>query len=268
MAEEWMPIALGTLDDVWRTLVDLQAKGWLCRGHSRFRGGLIPSIDRGPRECLARAEKVRLERQSIDLFRSTARFFADPGEQGAMFDDFITLMVLRHYGVPPRLLDWSASPYVATYFAVGDDDQHDGELWAFDRPTYEQVGKSQWLRWPQTTTDRSGKDDKFDAKLTAFLIKEPPDWFIAAWYPQGFPRQNAQQGWYTATARFGVDHANAIDELLADASHRQRYVFRSELKAGLRTALREQHGIWRGSLFPDSAGAADTAHELFRARGV
>jgi hypothetical protein len=120
--------------------------------------------------------------------------------------------------------------------------------------------------YPETTTDGSGDDSKFDAKLTMFRVEEPPDWFICVFYPTGFPRQNAQAGAYSLTARFGRNHADAIADLLADASRHQRYIVAASLKPKLRTVLREGHGVWRGSLFPDSAGAAGTAEEVFRNR--
>jgi hypothetical protein len=177
-------------------------------------------------------------------------------------DDIVALMVLRHYEVPTRILDWSMSPYVAAYFAVCNHNSEDGEIWSFDEPLYEQMGKKQWEKWPETTSDGSGDPSKFAAELTAFTLKEPPDWFVCHFYT-GFHRQNAQAGAYTITARFGRDHAVAIANLLSDCSYFHRYVIRAELKATLRQTLREEHGIWRGSLFPDSAGAAVTAATVF-----
>jgi hypothetical protein len=195
MSRDWNTTVLASLPEALGVLADLHRKAWLWRGQAKTHGCFVPSIDRDPRSAFTRLRKLELERQSIDLFRRTARFFSTEGEKGALSDDIIALMVLRHYGVPTRLLDWSRSPYVAAYFAVCDKDKDtkDGEIWSFDEHEYEQAGKAQWRRWPETTKDRSGDPDKIDAKLTAFTTEEPADWFICAFYEPGFPRQNARK---------------------------------------------------------------------------
>jgi hypothetical protein len=261
MPSEWKMTSVTTVDELLADLHALRAQRWFFRGHARAYGTLLPSIDRPPLQTLSRAAKLALERQSIETFRASARDFASAGERGAMSDDFVALMVLRHYGTPTRLLDWSASPFVAAHFAACGHDDLDGELWAFDEPLYEVKGLEQWAKWPQTTVRGNGVD--FAAGLTAFLVEEPPDWFICAFYPTGFPRQLAQAGHYSMTARFSRDHADAIAGLLGDGDHCRRYVVPSSLKPALRAVLRERHGIWRGALYPDSAGAAETAAELF-----
>ena len=259
MTDGWDSTCLTDEGEAQRVFLDLRGKRWLCRGQAKQYGGLVPSIDRNPRDGLSRVEKLTLERRSIDLFRSTARFFADAGEQGALHDDIVALMVLRHYGVPSRILDWSWSPWVAVYFSVEKHDAEDGEVWAFDEPLYERKGTEQWKRWPETTSD-----GKFAAGLTAFRVEEPPDWFICGFYLPGFHRQNAQESVYTMTARFGRAHDAAIARLLADRTRYHRYIITAKLKPALREALRERHGVWHGSLFPDSAGAAETAGTVFR----
>src|SRR5262249_27040496 len=90
-----------------------------------------------------------------------------------------------------------------------------------------------------------------------------PDWIICNFYHPGFPRQNAQEGAYPLTARFGRDHSEKIAELLDDPSRCHLYVIPSTLKVRLRNLLRERYGIWRGALFPDTAGAAETANAVF-----
>ena len=258
----WKPTILTTEAEALELLLELSGRGWLYRGQPERFDGLIPSIDRKPLEHLSRAEKLSLERQSINLFRSNARFFSHPGEEAALVDDVIALMVLRHYGVPTRLLDWSRSPYVAAYFAVSENDSEDGEIWAFDEPLYEKNGKQQWRDHPETTADGSGDPDRFRAELTAFK-ENSPDWFICPFYPTGFHRQNAQDGAYSCTSQFGRDHAEAVARLLKDDSRYHLYIIPARLKAKVRTLLRERHGVWHGSLFPDSAGAAKRRRRSF-----
>jgi hypothetical protein len=126
-------------------------------------------------------------------------------------DPVIALMVLRHYGVPTRLLDWSISPFVAAFFAVSAHDTQDGEIWAFSHDDYAREGKLQWRDRPETTSDGSGDDDKFEAGLTAFSLTEPPDWIIVGWYPEGLEglrnRLRAEPGLLPIwrNSRFGFD---------------------------------------------------------------
>jgi hypothetical protein len=263
MTFSWTPCPLATERQVFDVLAELRGKAWLCRGQSAIHPDLVPSIDRDRLKTLPRPEKLNLELQSIKLFQETAHFFSHQGEQLSLNDEVVALMVLRHYGVPTRLLDWSLSPHIAAYFSLCANEKEDGAIWTFDERLYEQEGKKQWERWKQTTSDLSGHPDKFRAQLTMF-DNDPPDWFICGFYRPGFHRQNKQEGAYTLTARFGRSHADKIAELLGDPSRYQLYLIGHELKPAIRRVLFEKYGIWRGSLYPDSAGAAETARRVFR----
>jgi FRG domain len=260
MSNSWRHENLTTEGEIFSCLAELQGKGWCCRGQSQH-WPLLPKIDRGKREGHAPIEKLKLERESIDIFRATAKFFS-PGEHNSLVDDNIALAVLRHYGVPTRFLDWTTSPHVAAYFAVCDNDKEDGEVWSFDSFQYEDRGKEQWKSQPETTTDHSGHHEKFKAQLTQFSTTGKYDWIICMSYPEGFHRQKAQKGLYTLSAQFGRDHADLMAKLLDNSSYYCRYVICKTLKPKLRQRLREDHDIWRGSLFPDAAGAAETVLEV------
>jgi len=45
-------------------------------------------------------------------------------------DYFAWLFLAQHYGLPTRLLDWSENPLVSLYFAVSDQKEKDGCIWA------------------------------------------------------------------------------------------------------------------------------------------
>lgn len=261
MPAEWGTTTLNSVDEVLATLVELRGKNWLCRGQAQSDHSLVPTIDRDALAGRPRPEKLALERSSINTFRSIARYFADEGERGALVVDTITLMLLRHHGVTTRLLDWTASPFVAAYFAARKHDSANGAIWAFDQRRYEDKGAQQWRDWPETTVNSNGRD--FRAELTAFRVDEPPNWFVCTFYSVGFPRQRAQDGAYSMTARFDRDHADAIRDLLGGEQFHHRYVIAAGIKKDLRVALREQHGISEGALYPDSAGAARIAGEVF-----
>src|SRR5215813_824398 len=103
MSDNWNSTILNSEAEVGQLLIELRGKRWLCRGQSKPYGTLVPSLDREERRHLSRQEKLIFERRSIDIFRSTARYFSDQGEQNALKNDIIALMVLRHHEVPTRL---------------------------------------------------------------------------------------------------------------------------------------------------------------------
>lgn len=259
MYNGWEQTILSSVNEVRDELLNLKRQNWVCRGQSRNFGELVPSIDRGFNKSWSRMGQIVRELKSLNYIKSNSQIFTDPREKFSKEDPIIALMILQHYGIPTRLLDWSDSPWVALYFAVMDNDNEDCEVWAFNYTLYGEAGSEQWKKWPENTVDGSGNRYKFDAKLTAFCLKEPQPWIICSIYPNGFLRQDAQHGLYTMTARFGIDHGLMLKELLKDLIQFHVYVIKAELKYTLRQILRDEYKIDHGSLFPESEGVAEIA---------
>jgi hypothetical protein len=176
MVEFWHPRRIGSIAQFENLLGPLTDRRWLFRGQPRVWGSLIPSIDRPPRERPGRVVKLFLERRSIEAFRLNVRTLTNQSERLAITDPHIALMVLRHYDVPTRILDWSLSPHVAAFFAAETCETADGEIWAFDEPLYECEGRKQWDVGPPVT--RKGE---FHPQYTMFMPNLGLiDWFVCA----------------------------------------------------------------------------------------
>ena len=203
-----------------------------------------------------RAAKLAFERWSIETFRKVTAI--SPTEQLALADPVSTLSLMRHYGVPCRLVDWSRSPFASSIFATAMSED-DGVIWCVDRLEYDNRGKEQWRLVPES----GGYPDpvRFDAKLTMF----DPIWIVFMNYVPGFPRQDAQLGCYSLCPRFGVDHVATIRQCIPSVSVR-KYIIPASIKESVRQWL-QSRGVSALTLLPDPAGIAQFIEEAFPRQG-
>jgi FRG domain len=107
------------------------------RGHRSATWNIEPAIHRN----YTRAD----ENNFTNRFRSRASVRYDKApeyDQGARW-----LSIMQHYGLPTRLLDWSRSPLVATYFAV----QH-----YLEERNSETIDANVWILDPFLLNERQG----------------------------------------------------------------------------------------------------------------
>lgn len=109
------------IDDLYESLGDNFNLLWW-RGHADFTWKLLPSV--------YRPQFLNHEPWLIQDFmrRAKTRYQFCPSENA--WPDWLILM--QHYGLPTRMLDWSESVFVAAYFAVSEHEERDGAIWVMN----------------------------------------------------------------------------------------------------------------------------------------
>jgi hypothetical protein len=102
------------------------------RGHASFSWKLLPTISRPLEYAGLQTSGFDRDRELylLNRFRRYSRAYLerDVDEKELMF-------LARHHGLPVRILDWTANPLVALYFACANDQnmKNDGAIWAILR---------------------------------------------------------------------------------------------------------------------------------------
>ena len=218
------------------------------RGHANYSWKLEPGYDR--------LKKPPKEITLVNEFRQNANFLL---EKFTPKNDFDWLILMQHYGVPTRLLDWTESPLVSLYFAVHSEDKvsrnKDGAIWALDPgklntntnakrdpyiPAFEEV---EYMADFETI--------KFDSARHAGLMP------IAAIAARNNPRIHAQLGAFT------INRAKAPIEEIGDRSHVIKYIIPKESKSEIANELRIL-GLGKFQIFPELASIGEKIKESYK----
>ena len=160
------------------------------RGQERESWGLTPTIARV-------AGGITAESTLITRFKQNA--LAVLAERPAT--EWEWLFIMRHYGVPTRLLDWTESPLVGLYFAVDKLPRSDGAVWHL-LPI--ELNKMTNIR-PEHPAEipGCGDDDVLNNYLPSSLSRERTSSLspASAIAPRNTRRMQAQHGVFTITHR-------------------------------------------------------------------
>ena len=211
--------------------IDEQIDPWF-RGVTRFEYGLKPGIYRAESEVDNESE-YRLD------FQAKAVPYLDEALIKPATDwDWYLLM--QHYGLPTRLLDWTEGSLIALYFAVMEDStQQDAAVWVLD-PFWlnEKVARmGDWLRTVGELQGYLPKPYGGPVRRRQPIAMEPP------WNSK---RINAQRGMFTVHG----SQQKGIEEY----SRMKGHLFQLRIKRNAMPQIRRElyaAGIRESMLFPE-----------------
>jgi hypothetical protein len=159
--------------------------------------------------------------------------------------EFGWLILMQHYGIPTRLLDWSESPLVALFFAVKEHEECSGALWALLPTALNQ--KSNFK--PQFEFEVPSFDDEHLKNYLPDIMRSENRTSLnpmAAIAPRNSPRMQAQQGVFTITHRDNT----YIEDIAGQTDHVWRYDIPADCKGVLKREL-QLLGYNEFRLFPE-----------------
>jgi hypothetical protein len=192
------------------------------------------------------------------------------------------LALMRHYGGPTRLLDWTYSFFVALYFAV-EQAEGDCAVWALDTNWCKAQAHSTIAKSVAASDHREDGNDTTEMRLRqleAEMVADPylrePDTFCHLFagpkpIPLVYPvnpffisrRHAAQLGLFLAPGDVSKDFEENLRSLQSSDPPDPSHLIKICIKRSLRDeALRKLHfmNISRETLFPDLGGLAQSLH--------
>jgi hypothetical protein len=245
--ERWPDFVSFVHDLTWDATI--RTNEWYFRGQSCADWGLESSLSRVVKGYDDSAYNI--DTRLLDSFRTKTRSFLPTHHLPSEEDIINWWIMMQHYHAPTRLLDWTASPYVAAYFAVVENPTCDGVIWGFSKIFFEMhAKKEQWKLPPSGTLEYLKQYAGVDAlfPITGAILPE---------------RMIIQQGMFTLCNNIKTDYADVIEKICKHASIHGLFKLIIP-KAIKREVLMHLHSanISAASLFPGIDGiGASTAEE-------
>ncbi|MCC6661703.1 MAG: FRG domain-containing protein [Phycisphaerales bacterium] len=279
----WLRRRITDADKLLHELTRIEAAGALaCRGDAGANATLYSSLDRAlERARIGTEHGYIVEQVLIRRFAGNAGYHLSPPLQSILDDPLQTMILMRHYGAPTRLLDWTSSIWVAAY-AAASERRHDSRgrwsdaaIWVFDTRAMQRGLERHGLGAEMDRMLGQGPPHNLEVPMRYALLsrrqlgrhklRPPSPWVVFLYQLRDrFPRLIAQQGFFTVPSRLGLDQARVISTLIDPADEavpRQCITFPDSIKPRVLQSL-ERKGITAASMFPGLEGIARHLSEL------
>lgn len=237
--------------------------GWL------FRGQIIPKGTRKSQRLLETSLERGMSRFNIPLSKARIweyRLLRDFKRRYHLVNDqpldqknsMEWLALLRHYGGPARLMDWTYSFWVAVHFAVDRAKAGDTcEIWALEAPWWREQAEKEYQELTKVVKIHGSNSVK-ESEQVFCMKKSPGLWFLSPFRLND--RLAAQQGAFVLpldVTRTLEDNLTALTPNHKSNKHIKRYWF-TVTPSRLKSCLRELQrlNITRMTLYPGIEGLA------------
>lgn len=240
---------------------------YLFRGQEDADWTLKPSLHRavtndGLIELPKTNQLLRIEKGLTENFRGIASNHLPSATLSATNSVIEWWTLMRHFGAPTRILDWTRSFYVAAYFAASHAPNKDGAIYLVHPYTLHEAMKNSYGAEVEMPTMAQEADPKFqrpDAPSAIFTFGRRTAFL---------DRMISQQGFFMACQNVGAN----LEEILAtempkianrDLETLRKFRIRATDKPVIMRRLRSMN-VTAASLFPGLDGIGRQLEELIR----
>jgi len=208
-------IEIKTFTELHNVIENYDARTVVYRGVKSVKFPLLPKIGRIVPPASAKSKEWN-EKEILRLFKEQALPYLD----FVPANDWDWLALGQQYGLPTRLLDWTANPLVACYFAVEEQSEDDSVIFAYQNKSFVEVEKH---------------PDPFKYNQVGKFI------------PKHLSRRITTQG-----GLFTI-HPNPYEAFKSEQA--EKIILPNEIRSTLKKTL-NKYGVDRFSLFPSLDGLA------------
>lgn len=249
------------LDKVRRRFDDYEHKGkWVYRGQESADWKLESTFERAKTNVGDR-KPWEYEAAILREFTRRAHHYIPDLPKSSDVLEWFSLM--RHYGAPCRLLDFTYSLYVAAYFALkkATGENKTAAIWAINLSWLkEKFGRA----FPNENREGDFRFKKPQDFYEHFLDFENPHDFVAPVNPFRMNQKlTAQQGIFLCP---GNIENSFMDNLISDSEGMDENIVKIPLSTSIKSDVIKH--LWymnmnSATLFPDLAGFADYLSDMF-----